>query len=94
MEIGAIDGATRVVGKGQGYCGLPLRDEVVNCTVNGPNTPAMVTAWKPSADELAALNAGAAVHVRILGCVPPPMMVLVGPAPEALPSLEEFLERG
>lgn len=82
MQIGRIRGATRVVGKSQGYMGLPIRDEVINCTVNGQGTPSMVTAWLPTPKELAALNAGAAVHVRILGSVPPPMMVEVGEAPE------------
>jgi hypothetical protein len=44
----------------------------------------MVTAWKPTPAELAALNAGASVHVRVLGKVPPPMMLEVGPVPEML----------
>jgi hypothetical protein len=83
MEIGCIEGATRIVGKGQGYRGLPLRDEQIHCSVNGPATPAMVTAWMPTPAELAALNAGAAIHVRILGCIPPPMVVFAGPIPEA-----------
>jgi hypothetical protein len=82
MEIGRIAGATRVVGKSQGYLGLQLRDEVIVCEVNGPATPAMVTAWFPTPDELAALNAGAPVHVRILGSSPPPMMLFTGEAPD------------
>lgn len=84
MEIGVIEGATRIVGKSQGYLGLPIRDELINCSVNGQQTPCMVTAWKPTPAELAALIAGASVHVRILGKVPPPMNVEVGPAPEML----------
>lgn len=81
MQVGVIERATRIVGKSQGYRGLPIRDERIACTVNGEETPAMMTAWLPDPAELAALNAGAAVHVRILGSVPPPMMVLVGPLP-------------
>ncbi|MBA5778146.1 hypothetical protein H2509_13530 [Stappia sp. F7233] len=81
MQICMIEGATRIVGKSQGYLGLPIRDEAVSCNVNGDGTPAMVTAWQPTPAELAALNAGASVHVRILGTVPPPMMVSVGPVP-------------
>lgn len=92
MEVGVIEGATRIVGKSQGYLGLPIRDEVINCAVNGTDTPAMVTAWTPTPAELAALNAGASVHVRILGRVPPPMNVSVGPVPELLPDLAEFLK--
>jgi len=80
MIIAHIEGATRTVGASQGYRGLPLRDEPINCAVNGI-TPSMVTAWEPTPDELARLNAGAKVHVRILGDVPPPMLVTVGDEP-------------
>lgn len=81
MRIGPIPGETRVVGASQGYLGLPLRDEFVNCSVNGPGTPAMVSAWYPTPEELEALQRGAPVHVRILGVIPPPMMVEVGDVP-------------
>lgn len=81
MLIGTIEGVTRVIGKSQGYLGLPLRDEVMNCTVNGKGTPAMVTAWQPTPEELARLNAGASVHLRVLGTVHPPVMVGVGDPP-------------
>lgn len=81
MLIGRIENATRVIGKSQGYLGLPLRDEVINCSVGGEGTPAM-TAWLPTPEELAALNAGAAVHVRILGTQHPPIMLSVGTVPE------------
>jgi hypothetical protein len=46
-------------------------------------TPAMVTAWLPTPEELAALNAGAAVRVRILGTQHPPIMLSVGGPPES-----------
>lgn len=82
MEIGRVAGATRVVGKSQGYLGLPIRDEVIDCPINGPGTPAMVTAWFPTPDELAALIAGAPIHVRILGVTPPPMMLSTGQVPD------------
>lgn len=81
MLIGTIEGVTRIIGKSQGYLGLPLRDEIINCAVNGDGTPAMVTAWQPTPDELARLNAGASVHLRILGTVHPPVMVEVGQPP-------------
>jgi len=82
VQIGRVANATRVIGKSQGYMGLPLRDEVINCTVGGEGTPAMVTAWHPTPKELAALNAGAPVHVRIIGTGHPPIMVEVGEVPE------------
>lgn len=82
MQVGRITGCTRVLGKSQGYLGLPIRDEVLTCTVNGEGTPAMTTAWFPTPAELEALNAGAPVHVRILGFAHPPIMVDVGPSPD------------
>ena len=81
MQIGRITGATRVIGKSQGYMGLPLRDEIVHCSVNGAGTPSMVTAWLPTPAELAALASGAPVYVRILGTQHPPIMLTVGPLP-------------
>lgn len=83
MIIGRIEGATRVIGKSQGYLGLPLRDEVINCTVNGGGTPAMVTAWHPTPAEIAMIAAGAPIHLRILGTQHPPVMVEVGPVPDS-----------
>ncbi len=81
MQIGMIEGATRIIGKSQGYLGLPIRDEMIECTVNGEGTPAMVTAWTPAPDELDRLIAGASVHLRVLGTSHPPVMVGVGEPP-------------
>ena len=81
MQIGMIEGVTRVLGKSQGYLGLPLRDGTIHCSVNGPGTPTMTTAWLPTPEELAALSRGASVHVRIIGTMHPPIMVEVGPEP-------------
>lgn len=83
MQIGRIANATRTIGKSQGYMGLPLRDEPINCKVNGEGTPSMVTAWMPTPKELAELDAGASVHVRLLGTRHPPIMVGVGPRPDS-----------
>lgn len=83
MMVARIEGATRVCGKDQGYFGLPLRDEMVVDTAADTRCNSMTTAWLPTPEELVALNAGAAVHVLILGTMPPPMMVKVGPAPAA-----------
>lgn len=81
MIIGRIEGATRVIGKQQGYLELPIRDEFIHDTANGLGTPWMVTAWQPTPEELEKLNAGASVHVRIRGVGHPPIMVEVGPIP-------------
>ena len=82
MQIGRILRATRVIGKSQGYMGLPIRDEKINCSVNGPDTPCMTTAWLPTPKELEDLNKGAPVHVRLVGIGHPPIMVEVGEVPE------------
>lgn len=82
MLSGAPQGTTRVIGRSQGYLGLAIRDEAVNCPVNGPDTPAMVTAWHPTPAEIAALDAGAPILVRILGRSHPPIMVMVGDPPQ------------
>lgn len=82
MQIGHIKGAQRIIGKSQGYLGLPVRDELINDKVNGQDTPTMTTAWLPTPKEIEALNAGAAVHVRLFGKAHPPIMVEVGEIPE------------
>jgi hypothetical protein len=87
MQVGHVLNATRVVGKAQGYSGLPVRDESINLTINGPSLGAdvgsnvMVTAWHPTPKEVAAINLGAPVHVRILGVMHPPIQVSVGDIP-------------
>lgn len=40
-------------------------------------TPAVVSYWRPDADELARLNAGKSVAVIVLGTTQPPMRVCV-----------------
>jgi hypothetical protein len=72
-----IEGASRVIGKSQGYIGLSIRDVTINCTVNGDATPCMETAWEPTPYELERLNAGASVILRVLGTAHPPVMVEV-----------------
>jgi hypothetical protein len=72
-----IEGATRTIGKSQGYHGLSIRDTTVNCTVNGDGTPLMETAWEPTPSELERLNAGAPVILRVLGTGHPPVMLEV-----------------
>jgi hypothetical protein len=81
MNIARIPNATRVIGRSQGYIGLPLRDELIDEQVNGPRTPSMVSAWEPTPEELERLVLGAKVHVRILGTQHPPLIVEVGDIP-------------
>lgn len=39
MQIGRVEGCTRVLGKSQGYLGLPVRDETINCAVGRRRHP-------------------------------------------------------
>lgn len=82
MMIGRVDGCTRVLGKSQGYLGLPIRDELIHERVNGPGTPSMVTAWIPTPEEIEKIVAGAPIHLRILGTGHPPVMLDVGNVPQ------------
>jgi hypothetical protein len=82
MIIERITGCTRVLGRVQGYRGLPIRDEKFDCPVNGPNTNSMVTAWSPTPDELARINAGARIYLRIIGNQHPPVILEVGAVPD------------
>ncbi len=75
MIIAMIKGATRICGKAQGYLGLPIRDIVLIDKTTGHYTPAMETAWTPTPDQIERINKGANIIVRILGEVPPPMML-------------------
>ena len=81
MLIARIENATRVIGKSQGFLGLPVRDEVITEKVLGEQTPCMATAWEPTPDELARLNAGAKIVLRLIGTRHPPVIVEVGPCP-------------
>lgn len=80
MIIKRITGATRVLGQSQGYLGLPVRDEIIVDKATLLQTPSMLTAWEPTPDELARLNAGAPVLLRVLGSGHPPVMIEVGDA--------------
>lgn len=82
MQIGRVQGWARELGQGQGYIGLPLRDVIINCTVGGPDTPAMETAWLPTPDEIAAIIAGAPIILRVIGTAHPPVMLTVGDPPQ------------
>ena len=77
MIPGRITGTTRVLGKSQGYLGLPVRDITYE-----DGSSAMQTAWIPSPKELEALNAGAPVLVTILGSAHPPINLETGEKPE------------
>lgn len=80
MNIEKILAATRTLGKPKdwdntldGECvGLPIRDGLFN------GSSAMYSAWKPDAEDLAALNRGACVILAVCGSMHPPVSVMVG----------------
>ena len=84
MIAARIPKATRVIGKSQGFVGLPIRDMLTVCEIgNGiAVAPTMTSAWTPSPEELRRLNAGASVYLIILGCSHPPVQIEVGPVME------------
>lgn len=50
----------------------------LNDSVNGPETPAMQTAWEPTPDEVAGILAGKPIILTILGTMHPPVSLAVG----------------
>jgi hypothetical protein len=81
MQIGRIEGCTRVLGKSQGYLGLPLKDIELNSTVTGEGTPSMQTAWFPTPKEIADIQAGAAIVLTVIGTAHPAVMLGTGTVP-------------
>lgn len=85
MIISRVRDMTRSLGAPKGWdpndsgpCyGLPVRIEK-----HGENN-CFVSAWEPTPDELAALNRGAKVMLRVVGDGHPPVMVYVDQEPDA-----------
>ena len=74
MKPMQIEGQTRVLAEDQDeYLNLPIRD------VQEDNGNVMYSAWQPTEEELATLNAGGAVVLGICGVVHPPVVVMTCP---------------
>ena len=82
MLIGHIEDATRVIGKCQGYKGLPLRDEILDCGPGIEHSPIMISAWIPTPAEVERIAQGAPVYLKVLGTAHPPVLLEVGNPPE------------
>lgn len=81
MIIGIPDNHNVVAGRSQGYLGLPMRVQKHNTSLKDGRvfeSDCMITKWIPTKEELARLAMGEAIYIRMLGSVPPPMMVGVG----------------
>lgn len=74
--------AIKVIGREQGFLGLAVHFTTVFDTGIQRECPALETAWTPKPDELATLNAGGNVMVRLLAPQHPPIAVYVGDPPE------------
>ena len=82
MLIGRPEGATRVVGRSQGYLGLPILDKEIVDPVSGELFNVMTTSWIPTGKEIEAIVAGAPIHVHIFGSTHPPIYLDVGDVPK------------
>lgn len=87
MELKRPGRATRAMGRNQSeFNTLWIRDEVCEFSTTDNKTyhaARMVCCFKPTAEELAALNAGGLVYLSIMGTQFPPVLVTVGdPNPE------------
>jgi hypothetical protein len=71
-----------VIGKSQGFKGLAVHFTTVFDTGIQQECPCLQTAWTPTPDELAALNAGANVIVHLLAKQHPPIILYVGEPPQ------------
>lgn len=72
-----IEGCTRVLGKTQGYLGLPIRDITINEVVLGAGSAAMQSAWEPTTGEMRLLKEGASIILTVMGTTHPPVMMTV-----------------
>lgn len=90
MIPGRIERATRHLGAPPGWepdtaghCAhLAIRDE----QFGSPTGPwGMVSAWEPTPDELARINAGAPIFLTVIGGVHPPVGLSVGFPPKEEP---------
>jgi hypothetical protein len=79
MQIGRIDGATRVL-VSEGCSSLPIRDEIE--VIDNLPVPVMTSSWLPNHDELEDLVNGAPLHISIVGTTHPPISVNVGLPPD------------
>jgi hypothetical protein len=86
MLAGRIENASRVLGAPpnwdhdrDGPCGsLAIRDEPFG------GVHSMVSAWYPNEHEIAAIAAGAPIHLRVCTGIHPPVAMTVGAAREPI----------
>lgn len=67
-----ISGVTRVLGKSQGYVGLPIRDVKLP---DGNNC--MISSWELTPAEIEMIKAGGCITLHVLGTMHPPVIMSV-----------------
>jgi hypothetical protein len=76
---------THIIGRSQGYLGLAVNFGTEVDVTNGLEVPALTTAYTPTPEELAKLNAGGSVAFQFLYLTQhPPCKVWVTDAPEGV----------
>ena len=63
---------THIIGRSQGYLGLAVNFGTYHDPVQKVETPRLRTAWTPTPDELAKLNAGGSVVFELINIVQHP----------------------
>ena len=77
MIVNVIEGYTHIIGRDQGYGGLPIRGEVID--VNGGVLEVMASSWTPTPRELRTLLQGGSIVLRVGGTMHPPVSMNVEP---------------
>lgn len=82
MDIITIPNANMNLAETQDeYLTLPVRAENITVSIQDDedvvDVPSLVSAWRPSGEELELLNSGGYVQLRILGVTHPPVMLTV-----------------
>lgn len=76
---------TQIIGRSQGYLGLAVNFGTMVDPVTSAETPCLTTAWQPTPEQLADLNAGASIVVELINVWQhPPILVRVSERPEAV----------
>ncbi len=72
-----------IIGRSQGYLGVAVHYGTIIDVVAGAETPCLTTAWTPTPEQLAKLNAGGNIVLRQINIVNlPPMTLDVSDPPE------------
>jgi hypothetical protein len=80
--IKRIEGATRVLGKDQGYIPLPVRDRRVIDQATGKEVNELAIAFELTPLEMEGLINGMTLYVSMYAITPPPVRVYVGASPD------------